>query len=165
MLVALVAVHLQAVLVPLWVAMHCRGWWLKSGFVCFSLASLAEMVDHTTTDWVYVNHNSFFNGVFYRALTTGLALLTAAVSRSRSWQLTLLLITTAALLLIAHRQISCHRFAVTAFGTDAVPVVATLCGSTFVALRGLGGIDHNDRILLVGSGVPFSICSSDPAAL
>tara|TARA_B100000282_G_scaffold283894_1_gene247955 strand:+ start:477 stop:1031 length:555 start_codon:yes stop_codon:yes gene_type:complete len=97
MLVALVAVHLQAVLVPLWVAMHCRGWWLKSGFMCFSLASLAEMVDHTTTDWVYVNHNSFFNGVFYGALATGLALLTAAVSRSRSWRLTLLLITAAAL--------------------------------------------------------------------
>ena len=97
MLVALVAVHLQAVLVPLWVAMQCRGWWLKSGFVCFSLASLAEMVDHTTTDWVYVNHNSFFNGVFYGALATGLALLTAAVSSSRSWRLTLLLITTAAL--------------------------------------------------------------------
>ena len=97
MLVALVAVHLQAVLVPLWVAMHCRGWWLKSGFMCFSLASLAEMVDHTTTDWVYVNHNSFFNGVFYGALATGLALLTAAVSRSRSWRLMLLLITAAAL--------------------------------------------------------------------
>ena len=97
MLIALVVVHLQAVLVPLWVAMRCRGWWLKSGFVCFSLASLAEMVDHTTTDWVYVNHNSFFNGVFYGALATGLALLTAAVSRSRSWRLTLLLITMAAL--------------------------------------------------------------------
>ena len=59
MLLALVVVHLQAVLVPLWVAVRCRVWRLKSGFVCFSLASLAEMVDHTTTDWVYVNHNSF----------------------------------------------------------------------------------------------------------
>ena len=97
MLLALVVVHLQAVLIPLWVAVRCRGWWHKSGFVSFSLASLAEMVDHTTTDWVYVNHNSFFNGVFYGALATGLALLTAAVSRSRSWRLTLLLITTAAL--------------------------------------------------------------------
>ena len=97
MLTALIVVHLQAVLIPLWVAIRCRGWLLKSGFVCFALASLAEMVDHTTTDWVYVNHNSFFNGVFYGALATGLALLTAAVSRSRSWWLTLLLITTAAL--------------------------------------------------------------------
>ena len=97
MLIALVVVHLQAVLVPLWMAMRCRGWWFKSGFVCFSLASLAEMVDHTTTDWVYVNHNSFFNGVFYGALSTGLALLTAGVSRSRSWRLMLLLITTATL--------------------------------------------------------------------
>ena len=97
MLVVLVVVHLQAVLVPLWVAVRCRGWWFRSGFICFSLASLAEMVDHTTTDWVYVNHNSFFNGVFYGALATGLALLTAAVSRSHIWRLTLLLITMAAL--------------------------------------------------------------------
>ena len=97
MLIALVVVHLQAMLVPLWVAMRCRGLLLKSGFVCFSMASLAEMVDHTTTDWVYVNHNSFFNGVFYGALATGLALMTAAVSRSSSWRLPLLLITTAAI--------------------------------------------------------------------
>ena len=61
------------------------------------MASLAEMVDHTTTDWVYVNHNSFFNGVFYGALSTGLALLTTAVSRSDGWRLPLLLITTSAL--------------------------------------------------------------------
>ena len=55
------------------------------------------MVDHTTTDWVYVNHNRFLNGVFYGALSTGLALLTASVSHSRSWRLTLLLITIATL--------------------------------------------------------------------
>ena len=97
MLITLVVVHLQAVLVPLLMAMRCRGWWFKSGFACFSMASLAEMVDHTTTDWVYVNHNSFFNGVFYGALATGLALLTTAVSRSDRWRLPLLLITTAAL--------------------------------------------------------------------
>ena len=65
---ALVVVNLQAVLVPLWVAMRCRGWWLKSGYVYFSLASLAEMIDQTTTDLVYVNHNNIFNGVFYGAL-------------------------------------------------------------------------------------------------
>ena len=97
MLLTLILVHLQAVLVPLWIALCCRGWWLKSGFICFSLASLAEMVDHITTDWVYVNHNSFFNGVFYGALATGLALLTAEVSYSRSLRLSLLLVTLAAL--------------------------------------------------------------------
>ena len=63
----------------------------------FALASLAEMVDHTNTNWVYVNHNSFFNGVFYGALSAGLALLTASVSHSRSWRLSLLLITIATL--------------------------------------------------------------------
>lgn len=97
MLIALIVVHVQAVLVPLWVALRCRGWLFTSGFICFALASLAEMVDHTSTDWIYVNHNSFFNGVFYGALSTGLALLTAAVSRSRRWRLPLLLLTLAAL--------------------------------------------------------------------
>ena len=97
MLIALIVVHIQAVLVPLWVALRCRGWLYTSGFICFALASLAEMVDHTSTDWIYVNHNSFFNGVFYGALSTGLALLTAAVSRSRRWRVPLLLLTLAAL--------------------------------------------------------------------
>ena len=97
MLIVLIFAHLQAVLVPLLIAMRCHGWLLKSGFACFSLASLAEMVDHTNTDWIYVNHSSFFNGVFYSALATGLALLTAAMSSSRSWRLPLLLVTFAAL--------------------------------------------------------------------
>ena len=97
MLIALILAHLQAVVVPLWVALRCRGWWLKSGFACFSLASLAEMVDHTSTDWIYVNHSSFFNSVFYGALAIGLALLTAEVSYSRSLRLSLLLVTFVAL--------------------------------------------------------------------
>lgn len=93
MLIALVVMHLQAVLVPLGVALRCRGWLLKAGFCCFALASLAEMVDHTTTNWIYVNHISVFNGVFYGSLAAGLALLTASVSRSRQWRLPLLLLT------------------------------------------------------------------------
>ena len=97
MLIALIVVHLQAVLVPLWLALRCRGLQLTSGFICFALASFAEMVDHTTTDWIYVNHNSFFNGVFYGALASGLALLTAAVSHSRRWRLPLLLLAVAAI--------------------------------------------------------------------
>ena len=80
MVIALILVHLQAVLVPLWVALRCRGRLLRAGFSCFALASLAEMVDHTTTDWIYVNRISLFNGVFYGALAAGLALLTAAVT-------------------------------------------------------------------------------------
>ena len=93
MLIALVVMHLQAVLVPLGVALRCRGWLLKAGFCCFALASLAEMVDHTTTNWIYVNHISVFNGVFYGSLAAGLALLTASASRSRQWRLPLLLLT------------------------------------------------------------------------
>ena len=157
MLIALVVVHLQAVLIPLWVAMRCKEGWLKSGFVCFSLASLAEMVDHTTTDWVYVNHNSFFNGVFYGALATGLALLTVAVSRSRSWRLTLLLITMAALVAypLAGKSI--------AIGLQSLLLVLMLCqwwrrfSDPRLWLYVLFGVvlTTGMGILLVGSGNPI----------
>ena len=96
MVIALILVHLQAVVVPLWVALRCRTRLLRAGFSCFALASLAEMVDHTTTAWIYVNRISVFNGVFYGALAAGLALLTAAVSRSSRWRLPLLLLALAA---------------------------------------------------------------------
>ena len=62
MVMALILVHLQAVLVPLWVGLRCRERLLRAGFCCFAVASLAEMVDHITTAWIYVNRISVFNG-------------------------------------------------------------------------------------------------------
>ena len=63
---------------------------LSAGFACFSLAALAETLDHTTTRWLYVNHTSSWNGLFFSALAAGIALLAAAVSTNRGLRALLL---------------------------------------------------------------------------
>ena len=83
MLLALIAMHVFAVLVPAVIALHSLRPWLRIGFASFSLASIAELLDHTQTFWVYVNRVSVWNGVFYAALAAGLACLTAAMVRSK----------------------------------------------------------------------------------
>jgi hypothetical protein len=86
-LVLLVLAHLQAVAVAWGLALATarqrpaggRGC-LVLGFAAFGLAALAETLDHTTTRWLYVNHSSGWNGLFFSALAAGIALLAAAVS-------------------------------------------------------------------------------------
>ena len=63
---------------------------LATGFACFSLAALAETLDHTTTRWLYVNHTSDWNGLFFTGLAAGIALLAAALAPSRRWRAVLL---------------------------------------------------------------------------
>ena len=63
---------------------------LSAGFACFSLAALAETLDHTTTRWLYVNHTSHWNGLFFTGLAAGIALLAAALAPSRRWRAALL---------------------------------------------------------------------------
>ena len=43
-----------------------------------------EMFDHTTTDWVYVNHTSLLNWLFYSFLTIGLSFFTISVTKKKS---------------------------------------------------------------------------------
>ena len=43
-----------------------------------------EMIDHTTTDWIYVDHSSIFNWLFYSFLSLGLSLFTVSVSKTQS---------------------------------------------------------------------------------
>ena len=43
-----------------------------------------EMIDHTTTDWIYVDHSSIFNWLFYSFLSLGLSLFTISVSKKQS---------------------------------------------------------------------------------
>ena len=43
-----------------------------------------EMFDHTTTDWVYVDHSSINNWLFYSFLSIGLSLFTISVSKKKS---------------------------------------------------------------------------------
>jgi hypothetical protein len=56
---------------------------LGLAFATFGLAALAETLDHTTTRWLYVNHTSPWNALFFTALAGGIALLSAALSASR----------------------------------------------------------------------------------
>ena len=81
--------HLQAVLVPIILGLKCfnkfknlkNNFFIPIGFIFLGLASLFEMIDHTNTDWIYVNHSSFFNWLFYSFLGLGLTSLSISVSK------------------------------------------------------------------------------------
>ena len=43
-----------------------------------------EMFDHTTTDWVYIDHSSILNWLFYSFLSIGLSFFTISVAKNKS---------------------------------------------------------------------------------
>ena len=43
-----------------------------------------EMFDHTNTDWIYVDHSSIYNWLFYSFLSIGLSLFTISVAQKKS---------------------------------------------------------------------------------
>ncbi len=43
-----------------------------------------EMFDHTTTDWIYIDHSSIYNWLFYSFLSVGLSLFTISVTKKSS---------------------------------------------------------------------------------
>ena len=99
--IALLLAHLQAVLIPAWIAYRITSRrskfrlvlpdggvsLLRFGFICFSVAALSETVDHSGTDWIYVNHLSGWNGLFYAALAAGLASMTSAVTEKKKFRI------------------------------------------------------------------------------
>ena len=58
------------------------------GFIFFGLASIAEMIDHTQTSWIYVDHSSLFNWLFYSFLSLGLTCLSISVIKNKFIQTT-----------------------------------------------------------------------------
>ena len=58
------------------------------GFIFLGLASIFEMVDHTKTSWVYVDHSSLFNWLFYSFLSLGLTCLSISVIKNKFIQKT-----------------------------------------------------------------------------
>ena len=42
-----------------------------------------EMIDHTKTDWIYIDHSSIFNWLFYSFLALGLTSLTISVIKNK----------------------------------------------------------------------------------
>ena len=43
-----------------------------------------EMIDHTTTDWIYIDHTSIYNWLFYTFISIGLSLFTISVAKNKS---------------------------------------------------------------------------------
>ena len=96
----IVLAHLQAILIPIFIGIisinklnHIKNLKLISwGFVSLGLASMFEMIDHTQTEWIYIDHSSLFNWLFYSLLSTGLTFLSISTIKNNYLILTNLLI-------------------------------------------------------------------------
>tara|TARA_B100000212_G_scaffold11934_1_gene8585 strand:- start:197 stop:790 length:594 start_codon:yes stop_codon:yes gene_type:complete len=87
----IVLAHLQAILIPFFVGIKSinKFNYIKNskliswGFYSLGLASMFEMIDHTQTEWIYVDHSSLFNWLFYLFLSTGLTFLSISVIKNK----------------------------------------------------------------------------------
>jgi hypothetical protein len=83
--------HFQAVLIPLFLGIKSinkfknikNNLFIPFGFTFLSLASVFEMVDHTQTDWIYIDHSSIYNWLFYSFLSLGLKCLSISVIKNK----------------------------------------------------------------------------------
>ena len=83
--------HLQAVVVPIFFGIKSFNKFkniknhtiIPFGFIFLGLASMFEMIDHTKTDWIYKDHFSLFNWLFYTFLALGLTSLTISVIKNK----------------------------------------------------------------------------------
>ena len=83
--------HLQAVVVPIVFGFKSINkfknienyFFIPFGFVFLGLASMFEMIDHTKTDWIYIDHSSIFNWLFYCFLSLGLTCLSISVIKNK----------------------------------------------------------------------------------
>ena len=83
--------HIQAVLIPIFLGIKSINQFknvkkhtlIPFGFVFLGFASKFEMIDHTKTDWIYINHSSLFNWLFYSFIALGLACLTVPFTKNK----------------------------------------------------------------------------------
>ena len=88
--------HFQAVIIPIIFGIKSIKRFKKIknnsiipyGFIFLGLASMFEMIDHTQTSWIYVDHSSFFNWLFYSFLSLGLTCLSISVLKNKFIQTT-----------------------------------------------------------------------------
>ena len=84
--------NLQAFIIPILLGIKSRKRFKQIrfpflapfAFISLGLASMFEMFDHTTTDWIYVDHSSIFNWLFYSFLAIGLSIFTISVAKNNS---------------------------------------------------------------------------------
>ena len=87
----LLIAHLQAAVIPIILGFKSfnkfkhinRNKILPFGFIFLGLASISEMIDHTQTSWIYVDHSSLFNWLFYSFLSLGLTFLSISVIKNK----------------------------------------------------------------------------------
>ncbi len=83
--------HLQAVVIPILLGIKSinkfknikKNFLIPTGFIFLGLASMFEMIDHTKTNWIYIDHSSLFNWLFYSFLALGLTSLTISVIKNK----------------------------------------------------------------------------------
>ena len=83
--------HLQAVVVPIFIGIKSINKFkniknqilIPFGFIFLGLASMFEMIDHTKTNWIYIDHSSLYNWLFYTFLALGLTSLSISVIKNK----------------------------------------------------------------------------------
>jgi len=92
----LLLAHFQAAIIPILLGIRSikkfkhihKNELIPFGFIFLGLASISEMIDHTQTSWIYVDHSSFFNWLFYSFLSLGLTCLSISVVKNKFIQTT-----------------------------------------------------------------------------
>ncbi len=83
--------HLQAVVVPIVFGIKSINKFkniknnilIPFGFIFLGLAAMFEMIDHTKTDWIYIDHSSLFNWLFYAFIALGLTSLNVSIIKNK----------------------------------------------------------------------------------
>ena len=92
----LLLAHLQAAVIPIILGIKSFNKFkninknnvISYGFIFLGFASISEMIDHTKTSWIYIDHSSFFNWLFYSFLSLGLTCLSISVIKNKFIQKT-----------------------------------------------------------------------------
>ena len=91
----LLLAHFQAAAIPIFLGIKSfnkfkhinKNKIIPYGFIFLGLASIFEMIDHTNTSWIYVDHSSLFNWLFYSFLSLGLTCLSISVVKNKFIQI------------------------------------------------------------------------------
>ena len=92
----LLLAHIQAAVIPIILGIKSinkfkhinKSKIIPFGFISLGIASICEMIDHTQTYWIYVDHSSLWNWLFYSFLSLGLTCLSISVVKNKFLQLT-----------------------------------------------------------------------------
>ena len=87
----LLLAHFQAAIIPILLGIKSinkfkhlsKNKFIPWGFIFLGLASISEMIDHTQTSWIYLDHSSLFNWLFYSFLSLGLTFLSISVVKNK----------------------------------------------------------------------------------